>query len=1032
MSTSNNGAPVRTVKLPKMIKAALLTGASCVMVLASGANAKQDGAEGVPFAVNSPALQAPRIYRGAEATEAFTPVRVSVDLRTLPIAKAWKPGDPIKEIPKRSKVTMGKQDAAGQAAARAQTAGVDPLLAVQESARGAKTSRAFSSTILNFDGQGFSGVNPPDTVGDIGANYYIQMINGGGGALVTVYDKTDGSVASGPFALDTLWPGAGNCASGLGDPVVLYDDLADRWFLSEFSSSGNRICMYVSQTADPIVGGWYAYEISAPGFPDYPKYAVWPDAYYVSSNESSPAAYAIDRTAMLNGLAASVQRFTASDLGGFGFQALQAADVDGPAAPPAGSPGIFMRHNDTEAHGPSGFPAEDFLEIFEFDVDFVTPGNSTFTGPIQISIAEIDSELCGFFAFACFPQPGTGTQLDPLREVIMHRLVYRNFGSHETLVGSLVTDVSGTNQGGVRWFELRKVGAGAWSLFQEGTYAPDADSRFMSSIAMDEAGNIAIGYNVSSSSQFPSLRYAGRLAGDPAGTLPQGENVIINGSASNGSNRYGDYSSLNVDPVDDCTFWWTGEYNSVSSWSTRIASFRFDACGSPGFSLSANPSNPQVCAPNSVEPITLNVGSVSGFNGNVTLALGLPAGITGNVSPNPVAAPGSTSINLTAGAGAAAGNNIVTVTGTASGASDRQTTITVGVTTAVPAGATLISPANGATGQSLSPALSWSDTGATDYFVEVATDAGFANIVDSATVSGTMYAPAGLTTETTYYWRVTGSNICGSGATSATSSFTTGLLICSTAPLSLPDGNTAGVTQDLVVASSGTITDLDVSILATHTWVGDLIFRLENVNTGTVVTLMDRPGVPASTFGCSSNDVNAIFDDEGEYVVETACVPGPGPEGISGRPISHQALSAFDGQVMAATWRLFASDNAGADLGQVDEWCLLPALSGGDPDSDGDGVPDSADNCIEHANASQTDTDGDGHGNRCDPDFDQSCSVVFADVNLIKAAFLAASPLHDLDGDGGITDFQDVDIVKEFFLIGPGPSAAPNLCGNLP
>jgi len=175
---------------------------------------------------------------------------------------------------------------------------------------------------------------------------------------------------------------------------------------------------------------------------------------------------------------------------------------------------------------------------------------------------------------------GAANSLDPLREVVMHRLAYRNFGTHETLVGNFVTDIDGNNTGGVRWFELRKIGPGPWTLFQEGTYAPTAaDNRWIGAIAMDGTGNIALGFNVSSGTVHPSLRYAGRLAGDPLGTLPQGEHLLVAGTGTNGSNRWGDYAAMSVDPVDDCTFWFTGEWNATPQWSTRIGAFRFDACG---------------------------------------------------------------------------------------------------------------------------------------------------------------------------------------------------------------------------------------------------------------------------------------------------------------------------------------------------------------------------------------------------------------------------------------------------------------------
>ena len=451
--------------------------------------------------------------------------------------------------------------------------GLDPLLAVQA---GAPSSMAddFTTPILNFAGQGYTFVNPPDTVGDVGTNHYIQMINGGSGALLMIYDKA-GNVVSGPIALDTLGIG-GACASGLGDPVVLYDEMADRWLLSEFASGGNHLCVYISQTNNPT-GAYWRYDFITPNFPDYPKYAVWPDAYYVTSNENSPAAYALDRTSMLAGAAATMQRFTAPPISGFGFQALTPADLDGITQPAAGTPNFIMRHRDTEVHGPAGFPSQDILEIWQFHVDWVTPANSFFTKLPDILVTEFDSDLCGLFSFSCFNQPGTGVQLDPLREVIMFRLQYRNFGAYETLVGNLVTDVDGTDHGGVRWFELRRSG-GDWALYQEGTYAPDIHSRWMAGISMDVSGNIAMGYNVSSSSQFPSLRYVGRLATDPLGTMPQGEVVLAAGSGSNGSNRYGDYSAMSVDPVDGCTFWFTGMYNVSSQWSTRIGAFKFDSC----------------------------------------------------------------------------------------------------------------------------------------------------------------------------------------------------------------------------------------------------------------------------------------------------------------------------------------------------------------------------------------------------------------------------------------------------------------------
>lgn len=459
---------------------------------------------------------------------------------------------------------------------------IDPLLEKQANA-GAATDAAFQTPILNKDGQGFSNVNPPDTTGDVGPNHFIQIINANDGSSVVIYDKNL-NIVKNPFLLGSL--GSGNCANGAGDPIVLYDRLADRWFLSEFTAEGiDELCLYVSKTADPT-GEYHHYAFKAPTFPDYPKYGVWPDAYYAGTNETGAATmYAFDRNKMLAGQPATFQRLTTEQLSGFGFQAIVPSDLDGATAPPENAPNYFMRHRDTESHGAGTCPnagAGDCLEIFEFRVDWTTPSNSTVSQPISIPIAEIDSDLCGLSSFQCIQQKDGTTPLDPLREVIMPRLQYRNFGTHETLVGNLTTDVNGNDRAGVRWFELRKTGNGNWALHQEGTYAPnDSHSRWMGSAAMDKTGNIAVAYNVSSSSMYPSLRYAGRLASDAAGTLPQGEVTIIAGGGANGSERYGDYSQMGVDPADDCTFWFTGEYSPSEEWSTRIVTFKFSACGTP-------------------------------------------------------------------------------------------------------------------------------------------------------------------------------------------------------------------------------------------------------------------------------------------------------------------------------------------------------------------------------------------------------------------------------------------------------------------
>ena len=511
------------------------------------------------------------------------------DVRDLPVVPPRGFSSPVREIQRR--ITHPGNLMPPPPPVNPTTWKQDPLLALQEAATKTATSGGFGVPNLNFSGQGYTNCVPPDTVGDVGPVHYIQMVNSEFGSSFTIYRKSDGRKIAGPIILDSLSPG-GECSDGAGDPIVLYDPLAGRWLMSEMhkdEGGGNdALCVYISATDDPVSGGWYSYCFVTPQFPDYPKYAVWPDAYYVSTNEpGEPGAYALDRTSMLAGVPAllPIREIVKPGqlLDGFIFQSLLPSDFDGTLPPPPDSPNYFIRHRDDEAHNPAtNNPFMDFLEIWEFHVDFVTPELSTFIFTDSIPIAEIDSDLCGLIGFTCFPQPGTLVELCPIREMVMWRLQYRNFGTHESLVGNLVTDVDGNDHGGIRWFELRKT-VGSWTLYQEGTFAPDSDHRWMASAAMDREGNMALGYSVSSETTYPGIRYTGRRVDDPLGTMTQGEVNVVVGPAASLTNRWGDYSSMNVDPIDDCTFWYTNEYvehedSKGWSWSTQIASFVFDSC----------------------------------------------------------------------------------------------------------------------------------------------------------------------------------------------------------------------------------------------------------------------------------------------------------------------------------------------------------------------------------------------------------------------------------------------------------------------
>ncbi len=453
----------------------------------------------------------------------------------------------------------------------------------------------------NYDGMPYSGVNPSDNILDVGPNHVIQMMNGSSGAYFIIYDKSGNTLVPQTYLDNFFGANGGASYSGLGDPIVLYDAMADRWFMSEFQSGGNNIYMAVSTTPDPT-GSWYFYSFTAPNFPDYLKFGVWSDMYIMTSNETGPnPIYAIDRTAMLAGTAPTTQRFTVPTYGSIGFQATTPVTHDGGAPPPAGAPGMFMRMGDDAW---TGGPAQDQLELWSMDIDFANPANSVVSGPQLMPVSAFDTELCGYTSFSCIQQPGSATQLDPLREVLMNRVQYRNLGGHEAIVASHAVDVSGADEAGVRWYEVRRSGlvTNDWAVHQEGTYAPDTDSRWMSGIAMNAAGDIALMYNVSSSTTFPGIRYTGRYANDPLGQMTMPETSIIEGSSANGSNRYGDYNSLDSDPVTG-SFWGTANYNPASQWATRVFEFSFpvlnctaptlttnivDDCANVAFNLSLN------------------------------------------------------------------------------------------------------------------------------------------------------------------------------------------------------------------------------------------------------------------------------------------------------------------------------------------------------------------------------------------------------------------------------------------------------------
>ena len=459
--------------------------------------------------------------------------------------------------------------------------------------------------LLNFEGlSNLNSMLPPDPNGDIGydpttgARYYVQAVN----VSFAVWDvSSTPTQVLGPARINTLWAGFGGPCEGsmAGDPIVLYDPIARRWLISQFAlpnypNGPFHQCLACSQTADPT-GAWHRYDfqVHATKMNDYSKFGVWPDAYYMSVNQFTGSAalwagagvYAFDRNQILQGLPATFIYFDLYPLNPE-YGGLLPADLDGNALPPAGAPNIYASV-DMDWAGTT-----DMLHLFAFHADFATPANSTFTLKQDLPVAPF-GWLC-LDVRNCIPQPGTTAKVDAISDRLMHRLAYRRFAGHQALVANHTVDAGG-GRAGVRWYELRNT-AGSWAVYQQSTFAPDAANRWMASAAQDRMGNMAVGYSVSSGSIYPSVRYAGRVVTDTLNTLGQGEALLIagGGSQTHTSGRWGDYSMMAVDPLDDCTFWYTNQYLASTSsiqWQTRIGSFRYPNC--PG----AGPITPAIWLP---------------------------------------------------------------------------------------------------------------------------------------------------------------------------------------------------------------------------------------------------------------------------------------------------------------------------------------------------------------------------------------------------------------------------------------------------
>jgi hypothetical protein len=817
------------------------------------------------------------------------------------------------------------------------------------------TSLAVNGLSLAVGGGGV----PPDTNGDVSPTHFIQWIN----TSWAIFDKTTGARISGPTAGNSFFAGfGGKCqTTNSGDPLAIWDDRAQRWVMSQFTTGANSSqCFAISTTADPL-GTYNRYEFVWPTTPvqvfgDYPHIGVWTDqstrqnAYTMVTHEFNNASsaflgaafIAVERDKMLAGAPAAqvgIVRFP-------GFEDAYGAEpvhLDGTLHAPAGACAPFVHFDGSTA---------DYL-FWDMCLNWTTPASSTISA--EQRVAPLTPFVPNFTAVA---QLGSSVPLDAFGTHIMYRAAARAFAPGAPTRMSLVVNhgVTGpANQGGIRWthFSLGENGqtfdrifangfegtgtlnAGLnKSIVDEGTYTPDTNTRWMGGIAIDKGGNIGVGYNVSAATINPRLMISGRTLADADGTLrdEQACTPATTGSQTgsfSGRGRWGDYTSMSVDPTDDCTFWFTGEFyptTSTNQWSTRICAFKFNECGLPALKLvSESPARIELCGatPGPDPSWDLLAGTVGGFNASVTLsASGQPGGTTPVFSVNPITpTPGGSRFTLNGGHSVASGEYSLNVTATG-GAQTSTANLELGVSATAPGTPTLTAPANAATGVKVRPNLTWSAVpGALTYLVEVATDVGFTAIVASATVTGTSWTvDTTLASSTQFFWRVRPANYCGNGTVSATFSFTTGV------PGTCPSGTTltnvvtygfegggepawtAGAPGD----TGGTAWSVGTPFATTTGFTGNVWKVPNNTVTSERSVLSPSVVIPAAQAVILSFDTYHSFEIDGT----TGCWDGASLEASSGGgPFNYLAAGRF------FTDSYNGTVEAGAPLAGRQVWC---------------------------------------------------------------------------------------------------------------
>lgn len=491
----------------------------------------------------------------------FEKVKSTTPLRAVKSASGYGEIESLKSITEKPRPRFRKYKKIPNKIRRFEYTNLDNLPVKRDAARQKRKGRSPSlSTIQAWNGisELSQGVMPPDPSGAVGKSHYVQMVN----TAMQVFDKTGNSLW-GPTALGSVFPGSKDD----GDPIVLYDKFADRWFISQFQIENNKVLIAISQTPDPL-GAWYYYTFSFDEFPDYPKFSIWGNGYYMTLNTTTQNAVCFERDKMLKGDgSAKMIALTFPDAQNNGFFSALPAHADGNSLP--NNPiNLFYFQDDGWAVG------VDRIKIWEMNVDWTETSNSSILLKQEIPVTAFNSEFD--VNWEDLTQPNTNQKIDAIPGAFMYMAQYQTFQNYNSIVLNHTVDVdlTASKNAGIRWYELREEN-NSWSLYQEGTYSPDDQSRWLGSLAMDRQGNIGLAYSITSKTTFPSLKFTGRKKDDILGEMTINESGAFSGDASQtSSTRFGDYAQMTLDPSDGLTFWYTGEYVSSNGWETGVFSFK--------------------------------------------------------------------------------------------------------------------------------------------------------------------------------------------------------------------------------------------------------------------------------------------------------------------------------------------------------------------------------------------------------------------------------------------------------------------------